>query len=122
MTAEIKSVALITGVSSGFGQALAERLVQDGWHVVGDARGRRRLAEAALDQLTAVLGAEQPAVRTYAFDPGDMATDLQQQAFPGQDVSDRPAPGTVVPALLRLLAADLPSDRYGAGDQPGSPG
>jgi NAD(P)-dependent dehydrogenase (short-subunit alcohol dehydrogenase family) len=253
MTAEIKSVALITGASSGFGRALAGRLAQDGWHVVGDARGHRRLAaaagvwppgsvtvlagdvsdadhrdqlvraagragplrllvnnasalgpspqpelagypldelrrvyevdvlaplaliqlalplirrhqgqivnlssdaavepypgwggygsaKAALDQLTAVLAAEQPAVRTYAFDPGDMATDLHQQAFPGQDISDRPSPESVVPGLLRLLAADLPSGRYrandlsrsdasaedqpgrAAGDQPGRPG
>lgn len=69
-------------------------------------------AKAALDQLTAILAVEEPTLRVYAFDPGDMATDLQQQAFPDEDVSDRPAPSTVVPSLLRLVEGDLPSGRY----------
>lgn len=73
-------------------------------------------SKAALDQVTAVLAAEHPELRVYAFDPGDMATDLQQQAFPGTDVSDRAAPETVVPALLRLVDDDLPSGRYRAAD------
>jgi NAD(P)-dependent dehydrogenase (short-subunit alcohol dehydrogenase family) len=69
-------------------------------------------AKAALDQLTAVLAVENPELRVYAVDPGDMATYLQQQAFPGDDISDRADPGTVVPALLRLVEGDLPSGRY----------
>ena len=69
-------------------------------------------AKAALDQLTAILAVEEPTLRVYAFDPGDMATDLQQQAFPGEDVSDRPDPASVVPSLLRLVEGDLPSGRY----------
>jgi NAD(P)-dependent dehydrogenase (short-subunit alcohol dehydrogenase family) len=70
-------------------------------------------SKAALDQLTAVLAEENPALRIYAVDPGDMATDMHQAAFPGEDISDRPAPESVVPALLRLLAADAPpSGRY----------
>jgi NAD(P)-dependent dehydrogenase (short-subunit alcohol dehydrogenase family) len=69
-------------------------------------------AKAALDQLSAVLAAEEPAVRVYAVDPGDMRTDLHQAAFPGEDISDRPAPETVVPALLRLLDARPASGRY----------
>jgi NAD(P)-dependent dehydrogenase (short-subunit alcohol dehydrogenase family) len=73
-------------------------------------------AKAALDQLTAVLAAEHPELRVYGFDPGDMRTDLHQQAFPGEDISDRPEPETVVPALLRLVDADLPSGRYRAVD------
>lgn len=73
-------------------------------------------SKAALDQLTAVLAAEHPELRVSAFDPGDMATDLQQQAFPGTDVSDRAAPESVVPALLRLVDEDLPSGRYRAAD------
>jgi NAD(P)-dependent dehydrogenase (short-subunit alcohol dehydrogenase family) len=71
-------------------------------------------SKAALDQLTAVLAVEHPALRFYAVDPGDMATDMHQAAFPGEDVSDRPAPETVVPALLRLVDGDLPSGRYRA--------
>ncbi len=73
-------------------------------------------AKAALDQLTAVLAAERPDLRVYGFDPGDMRTDLHQQAFPGEDISDRPEPETVVPALLRLVDGDLPSGRYRVAD------
>ena len=73
-------------------------------------------AKAALDQLTAVLAAEEPSLRCYALDPGDMRTDLHQQAFPGEDISDRPEPETVVPALLRLIGERPPSGRYRASD------
>jgi NAD(P)-dependent dehydrogenase (short-subunit alcohol dehydrogenase family) len=73
-------------------------------------------AKAALDQLTAVLAVEHPELRVWAVDPGDMATDMHQAAFPGEDISDRPAPETVVPALLRLVDDDLPSGRYRAAD------
>jgi NAD(P)-dependent dehydrogenase (short-subunit alcohol dehydrogenase family) len=73
-------------------------------------------AKAALDQLTAVLAAEEPSLRCYALDPGDMRTDMHQQAFPGEDISDRPEPGTVVPALLRLIDERPPSGRYRASD------
>jgi NAD(P)-dependent dehydrogenase (short-subunit alcohol dehydrogenase family) len=71
-------------------------------------------SKAALDQLTAVLAVEEPELRSYAVDPGDMATDMHQAAFPGEDISDRPAPETVVPALLALIAGQLPSGRYRA--------
>jgi NAD(P)-dependent dehydrogenase (short-subunit alcohol dehydrogenase family) len=81
----------------------------EGWGGYGSAK-------AALDQLTAVLGAEQPSIRVYAFDPGDMRTDMHQQAFPGEDISDRPEPATVVPALLRLVDERPPSGRYRAAD------
>ncbi len=73
-------------------------------------------AKAALDHLSGVLAVELPDLRIYAVDPGDMATDLHQAAFPGEDISDRPAPETVVPALLRLVEGDLPSGRYRASD------
>jgi len=73
-------------------------------------------SKAALDQLAAVLGVEEPAVRVYAFDPGDMRTAMHQRAFPGEDISDRAEPETVVPALLRLLADRPDSGRYRAAD------
>jgi NAD(P)-dependent dehydrogenase (short-subunit alcohol dehydrogenase family) len=73
-------------------------------------------AKAALDQLTAVLGVEEPDLRVYAFDPGDMRTAMHQRAFPGEDISDRPEPESVVPALLRLLADRPGSGRYRAAD------
>jgi NAD(P)-dependent dehydrogenase (short-subunit alcohol dehydrogenase family) len=73
-------------------------------------------AKAALDQLTAVLAAEEPRLRCYAFDPGDMRTEMHQLAFPGEDISDRAEPQAVIPALLRLLGDRPPSGRYRASD------
>lgn len=73
-------------------------------------------AKAALDQLTRILAVENPALGIYAFDPGDMRTDMHQQAFPGEDISDRPEPEAVVPAFLRLLDGRPPSGRYRASD------
>ena len=75
-------------------------------------------AKAAFDHVSAVLGVEEPRVRVYAVDPGDMRTAMHQAAFPGQDISDRPEPETVVPALLRLLDERPPSGRYRAVDLP----
>ena len=73
-------------------------------------------AKAALDHVSAVLGVEEPDLRVYAVDPGDMRTDMHQAAFPGEDITDRPEPESVVPALLRLVDDDLPSGRYRAAD------
>jgi NAD(P)-dependent dehydrogenase (short-subunit alcohol dehydrogenase family) len=81
----------------------------EGWGGYGSSK-------AALDQVTAVLGAEHPALRVYAFDPGDMATDLHQQAFPGEDISDRASPESVLPSLMALIDGALPSGRYRAAD------
>jgi NAD(P)-dependent dehydrogenase (short-subunit alcohol dehydrogenase family) len=75
-------------------------------------------SKAALDRLSAVLAAEQPSIRVYAYDPGDMRTDMHQQAYPGEDISDRAEPETVVPALLRLLDQAPPSGRYRGSDVP----
>lgn len=82
------------------------------------------LAKAALDHFAAVLAVEEAGMRVYAFDPGDMRTAMHQRAFPGEDISDRPEPQTVVPTLLRLLAQRPGSGRYRSVDlaQPaGSP-
>ena len=73
-------------------------------------------SKAALEQLTAVLGAEHPDLRVYAVDPGDMRTRMHQEAFPGEDISDRPLPEQSVPGLLRLVDGSLPSGRYRAGE------
>ena len=69
-------------------------------------------SKAALDQLTATLATENPNISIYAVDPGDMRTRMHQDAFPGEDISDRPEPSTVVPVLLDLIAAEHPSGRY----------
>jgi NAD(P)-dependent dehydrogenase (short-subunit alcohol dehydrogenase family) len=74
-------------------------------------------SKAALDQLSAVLAAEAPAVPVYAFDPGDMRTEMHQAAFPGEDISDRAEPESVVPALLRLLDTRPAPGRYRAADE-----
>lgn len=81
----------------------------EGWGGYGSSK-------AALDQLTAILAAEEPTIAAYAFDPGDMRTQMHQSAFPGEDISDRPLPETVVPALLRLVESRPPSGRYRAAD------
>jgi NAD(P)-dependent dehydrogenase (short-subunit alcohol dehydrogenase family) len=81
----------------------------EGWGGYGSAK-------AALDQASAVLAVEEPAIRVYAFDPGDMRTEMHQAAFPGEDISDRPDPESVVPALLALTKARPPSGRYRARD------
>ncbi len=71
-------------------------------------------AKAALEQASNVLAAEELAVRVWWADPGDLRTDMHQQAFPGEDISDRPWPSAVVPAFTRLVRERLPSGRYRA--------
>ena len=73
-------------------------------------------AKAALEQACNVLAAEEVAVRVWRVDPGDLRTDMHQLAFPGEDISDRPLPEAVVPAILRLVRERLPSGRYRAAD------
>ncbi len=72
-------------------------------------------SKAAADHLTLTLAAEE-GLLGYAFDPGDMRTQMQADAFPGEDISDRPLPETVVPKLLTLLRDRPPSGRYRAAD------
>ncbi len=75
-----------------------------GWGLYGPSK-------AALDHLSAILAAERADLRVYAFDPGDMRTRMQQDAFPGEDISNRPSPQEVVPRFLRLLEERPPSGR-----------
>ncbi|MFJ1708187.1 SDR family NAD(P)-dependent oxidoreductase [Kitasatospora sp. NPDC088346] len=78
-----------------------------GWGAYGASK-------AALDHASAVLGREEPSVAVWAVDPGDLRTRMHQEAFPGEDISDRPVPATVVPAFLGLLRDRLASGRYSA--------
>jgi NAD(P)-dependent dehydrogenase (short-subunit alcohol dehydrogenase family) len=73
-------------------------------------------AKAALEQASNVLAAEETTIRVWRADPGDLRTRMHQQAFPGEDISDRPLPESVVPALLRLITERLPSGRYRAAE------
>jgi NAD(P)-dependent dehydrogenase (short-subunit alcohol dehydrogenase family) len=73
-------------------------------------------SKAALEQLSAVLAAENSSMRVYWVDPGDLRTDMHQAAYPGEDINDRPLPEVRVPAFIQLLEGDLPSGRYAAAE------
>lgn len=107
----IQSLAPLTAADAMIVNVSSDAAVQSypGWGGYGSAK-------AALDQVTAVLAVEAPALACYSFDPGDMRTDMHQLAFPGEDISDRPEPASVVPALLRLIDERPPSGRYLAAD------
>jgi NAD(P)-dependent dehydrogenase (short-subunit alcohol dehydrogenase family) len=77
----------------------------EGWGGYGSSK-------AALEQLSNVLAAEHPRLAVWWVDPGDMRTRMQQEAFPGEDISDRPPPEASVPGILRLIDERLPSGRY----------
>jgi NAD(P)-dependent dehydrogenase (short-subunit alcohol dehydrogenase family) len=79
----------------------------EGWGGYGSSK-------AALEQLSNILAAENPNLRVYRVDPGDMRTRMHQEAFPDEDISDRPLPEESVPGFLELLTGDLPSGRYEA--------
>jgi NAD(P)-dependent dehydrogenase (short-subunit alcohol dehydrogenase family) len=79
----------------------------EGWGGYGSSK-------AALEQLTRILGAEHPDLRIVAVDPGDMRTQMHQEAFPGEDISDRPLPEASVPGLLAIVTGEAPSGRYQA--------
>ena len=76
----------------------------EGWGGYGSSK-------AAFEQVSAVLAAEHPDVRVLTVDPGDMRTEMHQDAFPGEDISDRPLPATVAPGLVALIASNEPSGR-----------
>jgi short-subunit dehydrogenase len=93
--------AVIINVSSDAGAEAYEN-----WGAYGGSK-------AGLDHVTTVLAKENPAYRFYAFDPGDMHTDMHQSAFPGQDISDRPMPEEyAVPAIIQLIKTKPASGRY----------
>jgi NAD(P)-dependent dehydrogenase (short-subunit alcohol dehydrogenase family) len=104
LRADLKPDACIVNVTS---DAAVEPYA--GWGAYGASK-------AALEQLSAILAAENPERRVYWVDPGDMRTDMHQAAFPGEDISDRPLPETRVPGFVRLLESGFPSGRYRAAD------
>jgi NAD(P)-dependent dehydrogenase (short-subunit alcohol dehydrogenase family) len=86
-----------------------------------DSWGGYGSSKAALDHLSATLAVEEPGLRVWAVDPGDMRTDMHQDAFPGEDISDRPEPDSVVPSLLALITGATPSGRLKAAEMAGGP-
>lgn len=108
------TAALLPTLTAGKGMLVAissDAAVEHypGWGVYGASK-------AALDHVTLQFGAENDAISAYAVDPGDMRTAMHQAAFPGEDISDRPLPETVVPQLLALLERRPPNGRYRAAD------
>jgi NAD(P)-dependent dehydrogenase (short-subunit alcohol dehydrogenase family) len=99
---ELKSQARIINVTS---DAAVEPY--EGWGGYGSSK-------AALEQLSNILAAENPGLHVYRVDPGDMQTQMHQEAFPDEDISDRPLPEESVPGFLELLTGALPSGRYEA--------
>ena len=99
---ELKSSASVVNVTSDAGIEAYE-----GWGGYGSSK-------AALEQLSNILAAESPALHVYWVDPGDMRTQMHQEAFPGEDISDRPLPEESVPAFVELLKGVRPSGRYSA--------
>ncbi len=99
---EFKPGACIINITSDAGVE-----AYPGWGGYGSSK-------AALEQLSNILAAEIPSLRIYWVDPGDMRTQMQQEAFPGEDISDRPLPEVSVPGLLKLLTENRPSGRYAA--------
>lgn len=99
---ELKPGARIVNVTS---DATVEPY--EGWGGYGSSK-------AALEQLSNILAAENPELRVYRVDPGDMRTRMHQEAFPDEDISDRPLPEESVPGFIALLTGDLPSGRYEA--------
>jgi NAD(P)-dependent dehydrogenase (short-subunit alcohol dehydrogenase family) len=83
----------------------------EGWGGYGSSK-------AAFEQLSNILAAENPDLRVYRVDPGDMRTRMHQDAFPDEDISDRPLPEESVPGFVELLTGDLPSGRYEARSLP----
>jgi NAD(P)-dependent dehydrogenase (short-subunit alcohol dehydrogenase family) len=81
----------------------------EGWGGYGSSK-------AALDHLSAIMAVEEPSILVWALDPGDMRTRMHQDAFPGEDISDRPAPADVVPHVVGLVERGLPSARYRVAD------
>jgi NAD(P)-dependent dehydrogenase (short-subunit alcohol dehydrogenase family) len=102
LSKELKPQARIINVTS---DAAVEPY--EGWGGYGSSK-------AALEQLSNILAAENPELRVYRVDPGDMRTRMQQEAFPDEDISDRPLPEESVPGFIELLTGDLPSGRYEA--------
>jgi len=99
---ELKPGAFVINITSDAGVE-----AYTGWGGYGSSK-------AALEQLSNILAAENSSLHVYWVDPGDMRTQMQQEAFPGEDISDRPLPEESVPGLLELLTGTRPSGRYSA--------
>lgn len=99
---QLRDGAVVVNITSDAGVDAYE-----GWGGYGSSK-------AALEHASRVLAVERPELRVLVVDPGDMRTEMHQDAFPSEDISDRPDPEASVPGLLALIAGDQPSGRYEA--------
>jgi len=118
-TNAVAPLSLIQGMARLLHRSLHPRVV----NVTSDAAveayggwGGYGASKAALDQLSNVLATEEPGWKVWSVDPGDLRTQMHQDAFPGEDISDRPEPESVVPALLALIRSERPSGRVRLSD------
>lgn len=63
-------------------------------------------SKAALDLISATLANELEDVAVVSVDPGDMRTEMHQDAFPGEDITDRPLPDVTLPFWGWLLGQE----------------
>lgn len=96
----LKPDAQIINISSDAGVEAYE-----GWGGYGSSK-------AALEHLSATLAKENPQWKVYWVDPGDMRTQMHQDAFPGEDITDRPLAEASVPGFIKLIEGNYPSGRY----------
>jgi NAD(P)-dependent dehydrogenase (short-subunit alcohol dehydrogenase family) len=118
-TNAVAPLALIQAAAPDLDRATRPRVV----NITSDASvepyqgwGGYGASKAALDHVGSVLGVERPGWRVWTVDPGDLRTQMHQDAFPGEDISDRPEPDSVVPAFLALIDSDHPSGRLRLSD------
>jgi NAD(P)-dependent dehydrogenase (short-subunit alcohol dehydrogenase family) len=104
LRAQLAPHATILNVTSDAGAEAYE-----GWGGYGSSK-------AALEHLGRVLAAEHPELRVLSVDPGDLRTEMHQDAFPGEDISDRPEPVSALPGFLALIDGAQPSGRYAAAN------
>ena len=113
----VAPAALVRGLRPALGpDAAVINITSDAAVEHYETWGAYAASKAALEHLTLTLAAEDPGVRWWTVDPGDMRTQMHQDAFPGEDISDRPLPEDIVPAFLALIDDRPPSGRYRAAE------
>jgi NAD(P)-dependent dehydrogenase (short-subunit alcohol dehydrogenase family) len=111
----VAPIALLQALDAGLAeQAVVVNITSDAGVEPYETWGGYGASKAALEHASRVLAAERPDLRVLVVDPGDMRTEMHQDAFPGEDISDRPEAGESVPGILALVAGDHPSGRYEA--------
>jgi NAD(P)-dependent dehydrogenase (short-subunit alcohol dehydrogenase family) len=109
----VAPIALVRALASDLGpRATIVNVTSDAAVEAYDGWGGYGASKAALEHASRVLAVEHPEWRVLIVDPGDMRTEMHQDAFPGEDISDRPEPDASVPGLVKLINGDQPSGRY----------